>query len=247
MGRRVAGARDYTSAEIPNLPERISNVITLWTAPVPGGWQRGPDSRLLDRTQRYLRGDAATPKPGSEHKLELEILAPDPAATVTTCFGARLIDGINAVPLARDAGGRRRGNVEADMLLLTADAAGHRTQLLVEAKTSSDNAWYAVIESLRQLKLFQLSQQRTTSSTAAEVTTEPISHSKPSSSPPRSSTAREEPRSARPTPPGSCWQHSRPYRTSRFASPPGTQRSGASRRSRWPDRARSQLNRPLRR
>jgi hypothetical protein len=73
-------------------------------------------------------------------------------------FGARLIDGLNAVPLARDVGGRRRGNIEADMLLLTADPAGHRTQLLVEAKTSSNNAWYAAIESLRQLKLFQLSQ-----------------------------------------------------------------------------------------
>ena len=44
------------------------------------------------------------------------------------------------------------------MLLLTSDAADARTQLLVEAKTGSNNAWYAVIESLRQLRLFQLSQ-----------------------------------------------------------------------------------------
>lgn len=148
----------YTGPEIPNLSERIANVITLWTAPIPGGWQRDPDQRLLDRAQRYLRGDAAAPEPGSEHKLELEILGPDPVTTVTTCFGARLIDGLNALPLVHDAGGHRRGNVEADMLLLTSDPAGLRTQLLVEAKTGSNNAWYGVIESLRQLRLFQLSQ-----------------------------------------------------------------------------------------
>jgi hypothetical protein len=71
-------------------------------------------------------------------------------------LSARLIDGINAIPLARDPGGHRHGNVEADLLPLT-DAAGEARQLLVEAKTTSGNVWYAVIENLRQLKLFQLS------------------------------------------------------------------------------------------
>lgn len=147
----------YKGAHVPDVEARIENVMTLWTAPVPNGWERSPDRRLLDRSKRYLRGDAATLKTGSEHELEHELLDKDPAETVTTCFGARLIDGLNAVPLAHDTAGGRRGNIEADMLLLTEHATGRRAQLLVEAKTSSNNAWYAVIESLRQLKLFQLS------------------------------------------------------------------------------------------
>jgi hypothetical protein len=39
------------------------------------------------------------------------------------------------------------------MLLLTEHSGAHRL-LLIEAKTRSNNAWYASIESLRQLRLF---------------------------------------------------------------------------------------------
>jgi hypothetical protein len=42
------------------------------------------------------------------------------------------------------------------MLLLARETTGYR-QWLVEAKTRSNNAWFGVIENLRQLKLFQLS------------------------------------------------------------------------------------------
>ncbi len=127
--------------------------VALWQLPIPQGWERPADRRLLERNRRYQRGDMPAPKLGSEHELELQVLGPDPWTEQTTCFGGRLIDGVNAVPLSRDSTGGRRGNVEADMLLLTAGRQG-RQQLLVEVKTTANNAWYATIESLRQLKLF---------------------------------------------------------------------------------------------
>jgi hypothetical protein len=64
-----------------------------------------------------------------------------------------VLDGINAVPLVRDAAGGRSSNVEADMLLLVADDDGPR-QVLIEAKAAADNAWYASVELLRELRLF---------------------------------------------------------------------------------------------
>jgi hypothetical protein len=71
----------------------------------------------------------------------------------TVCLGAPLVDGVNAVPLARDSGGRRAGNVEVDMVLLVCQATGLRL-LLVEVKVESNNAWYAAVENLRQMRLF---------------------------------------------------------------------------------------------
>jgi hypothetical protein len=60
-------------------------------------------------------------EPRGEHAVEHAILALEPDSNVTTCLGERLLDGVNAVPLTKDAGGKRAGNVEADMLLLTSD------------------------------------------------------------------------------------------------------------------------------
>lgn len=147
---------DYTGCDVPHPAERTARVAQLWIEDVPTGWPRDDDKRLLDPTRRYVRshGNARHPKPGSEHELEWQILQPDPAQEPTHCFGARLIDGVNAVPLTRDSvSGGRAGNVEADILLLSEQGGAHRL-LLVEAKTRSNNAWYAVIESLRQLRLF---------------------------------------------------------------------------------------------
>jgi hypothetical protein len=146
----------YRGRDVPHLSERIAEVARLWSEDVPLGWVRGEDPRLLDPSRRYLRmhrGDGE-PRSGSEHELEHEILIEQPEELPATCLGARLVDGINAVPLVRDsATGGRVGNVEADMLLLTEDGAHHRL-LLVEVKTGSNNAWYATVEVLRQLRLF---------------------------------------------------------------------------------------------
>jgi hypothetical protein len=146
----------FTGDDVPDADERIAAALTLWTAPVPGGWEREVDERLLDRARRYQRGDAESLTSGSEHELEHQILAPDPNATTTHVFGARLADGVNAVPLTRDPAGGRRDNVEADMLLVLEAEAEHRV-LIGEAKTTSNDCWYAAIENLRQLKLYQLS------------------------------------------------------------------------------------------
>jgi len=45
-------------------------------------------------------------------------------------------------------------NVEADLFLLKRDANGHRLPLC-EVKQSANNAWFALVENLRQLRLFQ--------------------------------------------------------------------------------------------
>lgn len=147
----------YRGRDVPDVSDRIQAVLGRWTAPVPDGWYRPHDPRLHQPGLRYLRTHRhGAPRPGSEHELEHQILNVDPAVVRTECDGEVLIDGVNAVPLARDPDGGRRGNVEADMLLLTDGTSGYR-QWLVEAKTQSNNAWYGVIECLRQLRLFTLS------------------------------------------------------------------------------------------
>jgi hypothetical protein len=138
-----------------HVPEgRVELVHALWREPVPGVWKRDRDPRVLRPETRYCRthtGGEGIPR--GEHKIEHEILEPAPDLTPTTCFDARLIDGVNAVPLAKDAAGGRAGNVEADMLLLLEDEQHYR-QVLVEVKDGSNHPWYAAVEALRQLRLF---------------------------------------------------------------------------------------------
>jgi hypothetical protein len=98
---------------------------------------------------RYRRSDVNEPHPG-EHNIECEILCKH--FDLISCYGGKLIDGINAFPLVRDAKGGRAANVEADMLLLTESQGAHRL-FLCEVKHRSNNAWYAAVESLRQLRL----------------------------------------------------------------------------------------------
>jgi hypothetical protein len=142
----------YQGREVPDVDERIERIATLWSEPVPGDWRRGADERILDPAQRYCRTHSGDPR--GEHRIEYEVLA---ATEPTTVLGSSLIDGVNAVPLARDEAGGRAGNVEADMLLLIGDGGGQR-QLLVEVKVDADHAWYAVVENLRQLRLFEESE-----------------------------------------------------------------------------------------
>lgn len=144
----------YHDRDVPDPEARTEQLIALWNSDIPGGWRRGTDPQILDPEVRYRHGDADQgPRADSEHELEFQLLRPDPSVTETRRLGERLIDGINAVPLAHDSQGHRAGNVEADMLLLTAVGADNRL-LLVEAKTGSNNAWYATVENLRQLRLF---------------------------------------------------------------------------------------------
>jgi hypothetical protein len=143
----------FTGRHVPDEEARIEALVVLWNEPIPPGWKRRPDKQLLDR--RYRRGNTTSKR--GEHAIEDELLEPSPAETPAHSLGCRLVDGVNAVPLARDAGGGRKGNVEADMLLLVKCGREHRLQL-VEVKDSSNHAWYAVIENFRALKLFSKSE-----------------------------------------------------------------------------------------
>jgi hypothetical protein len=131
---------------------RIQRLLSLWKEPVPGTWRRGSadiPSRLLNG-KRYTRGDEADPRSG-EHRIEHEILCQH-FDDVTYLQDGRVIDGVNAFPLVRDSCGGRNGNVEADLLLLVRSARGYRL-VVAEVKHSANNAWFAAVENLRQLKL----------------------------------------------------------------------------------------------
>jgi hypothetical protein len=131
----------YSGPRLPDPVWRTEQLVTLWSEAVPGEWRRGDDDQLLDRTRRYRRTHKhETPNP--EHAIELEMLGLDAELLPLRCLGALVVDGINAVPLVRDAAGGRSSNVEADMLLLLTGEDGLR-QVLIEAKASSNNAWYA--------------------------------------------------------------------------------------------------------
>lgn len=146
----------FNGPTVPHVEERIAEILELWHAHIPGEWTRGPDARLLDPYRRYCRSNYREESiRRGEHAIEYDLLNRAPTARTTQCLGARLVDGVNAVPLAKDSAGGRRGNVEADMLLLVKDEREdeHRL-LLVEVKVKSNNAWFAVVENLRQLRLF---------------------------------------------------------------------------------------------
>jgi len=140
---------EYQSKSIPGIQHRIDQLVSLWKEPIPGAWQRGIDPQLL--YVRYRRGDLYKPHPG-EHTIEHEILCGN--FERVWCLGYKLVDGVNAFPLSRDTRGvGRRGNVEADMLLL-GELDGAYRLFLCEVKERANNPWYAVVESLRQLRLF---------------------------------------------------------------------------------------------
>lgn len=121
---------EYSGIHVPMEKDRIAAVVALWRLQIPAGWERGRDAQLLDRRRRYRRGATSNAHvPRGEHAVEREILRPSPRRVTTTCLGGRLVDGVNAVPLTKDAGGGRKSNVEADMLLLVRDALGYRLQL----------------------------------------------------------------------------------------------------------------------
>jgi hypothetical protein len=141
----------YEGAVVADVDQRIEQLVRLWQDPIPGSWLRTTDVQL--HGERYRRGDRAQPNAG-EHMIEHEILHRDFESV--SCFGTRLLDGVNALPLVRDAGGGREANVEADIFLLSRQGEDYRLWLC-EVKAHSNNAWYAAIENLRQLRLLMSS------------------------------------------------------------------------------------------
>lgn len=138
----------FPGPHLTDSPVRIESILETWDLPIPGSWQRGVDQQLLGPC--YRRSDVARPNPG-EHTIEHEILS-DLGSVV--CLGGRVVDGINAMPLARDEAGGRLGNVEADLMLLL-NRGGIYCLAVCEVKSDTNNSWYAAIECLRQVKLLQ--------------------------------------------------------------------------------------------
>jgi len=155
--RRWMELAKFSGKHLPDAEGRIASLAALWQEPIPGDgvWKRGRDERLLDPDRRYCRSNHLPESlRRGEHAIEYDVLDPSPADVTTITGGGRLVDGVNALPLTKDIlGGGRSGNVEADMLLLVRNDNAYRL-LLVEVKTGSDNAWFAVVENLRQLRLF---------------------------------------------------------------------------------------------
>ena len=141
----------YDGPWVPDVSQRFEQLARQWREPIPGLWQRGVDAQLLD--SRYRRGDIDAPHRG-EHAIEYDILCRH--FDSVSCFGNKLLDGVNALPLVRDARGGRHANVEADLYLLTQCDGVYRL-VLCEVKSESNTAWYAAIESIRQLRLLMSS------------------------------------------------------------------------------------------
>jgi hypothetical protein len=143
----------HSGPSIGDATRRIDQLAELWKEPIPGRWERGADSQLMGG--RYRRSNLHTARRG-EHVIEYEILHQHFERIM--CAGYNLIDGINALPLVCDSGGGRRANVEADLLLL-GERSGNYRLFLCEVKVESNNAWYAAVESLRQLRLLLCSRE----------------------------------------------------------------------------------------
>ncbi|MEO5333930.1 MAG: hypothetical protein H7839_18100 [Magnetococcus sp. YQC-5] len=141
---------EFTGAHLPDPEGRIKQVLDLWNAPVPKGWERGSDPQLLKA--RYRRGNIDNLR--GEKKIEHDIL--EKHFEQVEFLECELVDGINAMPLTRDAKGGRHNNVEADLLLLL-KKSGRYTIVICELKEKYKNSWYAIIENIRQLKLLELS------------------------------------------------------------------------------------------
>lgn len=158
-GRRWIALAKYSGDRLADPAGRTAAVLSLWREAIPPGWERDDDGSLLDPAVRYRRTHDGRPdgQPVREALIEQQILAPDPADTVTNCLGGRLIDGINALSLQKNRyRGGRSGNVEADMLLLVHDDHGYRA-LVVEVKHEDGTPWYAAVENLRELRLYSMS------------------------------------------------------------------------------------------
>ena len=143
---------EFEGAHLSDPNRQIDQLFALWQDPIPGRWQREPGwDRDKWKVSPYRRGDLAAPRAG-EHAMERTILI-DRRAKVTL-LGVPLLHGINAVPLAADFSDHgRRANVEADLLLLSRTDTSFRLTLC-ELKAGANNAWFAVVELMRQMRLF---------------------------------------------------------------------------------------------
>jgi hypothetical protein len=137
---------EYTSADVPDVDQRISRILELWHLPVAEGWLRPAPEDDMWAAAPYRRGDRCAPS-SPERAIEYEILGPGSSiAPGRKCLGGVIVGGINAVPLTLTP------KIEADLLLLVEHTNGPHLYL-AEVKSMANTPWYATIELLRQLRL----------------------------------------------------------------------------------------------
>jgi hypothetical protein len=142
----------FDGPQLRDPERRISEILSLWQIEPPGPWRRSAKDlpkRLL-KDGHYARGNGNSKRPG-EHRIEFELLERDFVSV--TYNGRHLLDGVNAFPLVKSTVGRRNDNVEADLVILVGptDAA---SILVLDVKKTDGNAWSALVQNLRQLRLF---------------------------------------------------------------------------------------------
>jgi hypothetical protein len=141
---------EYSKADVPDVDARIADLLDLCTVPVRPAWPRPNAEDHMWAAGPYRRRDREDPS-RPERIVEHEILGSgEQMAEGRLCCGGRVVDAINAIPLTR------RPKIEADVLLLV-DHGHERRLYLAEVKKDSNNAWYATVELLRQLRLFTAS------------------------------------------------------------------------------------------
>jgi hypothetical protein len=137
---------DYTSANVPDVDQRISKVLELWHLPVAEEWLRAAPEDDMWAAAPYRRGDRGAPS-SPERAIEHEILGPESKIALgRKCLGGAIVGGINAVALTLTP------KIEADVLLLVEHTSGPHLYL-AEVKSMANTPWYATIELLRQLRL----------------------------------------------------------------------------------------------
>jgi len=143
---------EFRGRELSDPDRRIDEVLALWEQAIPDPWMRTDadiPARLL-AGQRYTRGNLDGSRRG-EHEIEYEILIT--YFYKTTYLGDALLDGVNAYPLVKNCNGGRNNDVEADLLLLV--GGKEVAQIVVgEVKVGDGNAWTALVQNIRQVRLF---------------------------------------------------------------------------------------------
>lgn len=157
--RRWQSLADFKGAALPGdeWERRINDIIALWPQQPPGTWQR-TEYQISNQCKpgcTYRRGDKARPNPG-EHQIEHSLISGETINFLDAKY--RFVPITNAFPCVTDVSGGRGANVEVDLLgILEAGDVAH--PLICEIKDDANNPWYAVVENLRQLKLFLSNKQ----------------------------------------------------------------------------------------
>jgi hypothetical protein len=144
-----AQGRQYTGDQIPEkaLPSRIESVINLWNVRMPLAWERGNWTFLKERG--FRRGDENDPQP--EHKLERDLFGLSKWEVTGATVPMYLYPELNEISF----GNKRNGQRKIDVLALL-EIEGKTTPLAIEMKgKSTNNCWFAVVESLQQLRLLR--------------------------------------------------------------------------------------------